>query len=63
MARIKKDGEIRTFKLSSDIIEKLDKISNETLLSKTAIVEKALIMYFNVLDNNIVDKNDEIGVL
>ena len=47
MARQKKEGESRTFKLRQEILDKLDKYSEETMMPKTAVVEKALEEYFD----------------
>lgn len=56
MARAKKDGEARTFRIESEILERLDKYSDETSIPKTAVVEKALKMY---LDENASEKNSK----
>lgn len=42
MARQIKEGEARTFRLKQELCDKMDKMSEETKLSKTAIVEMAL---------------------
>ena len=48
MARNKmKNSKTVSFRLRNDICDKLEKCSEETMLSKTAIVEKALEDYFN----------------
>lgn len=47
MARNKmKNSKTVSFRLRNDICEELEKYSEETMLSKTAIVEKALEDYF-----------------
>ncbi len=51
MARQKKEGESRTFKLKVEILEQIDRLSEETMLSKTAIVEKALTEFFDRLED------------
>ncbi|MBR1508403.1 MAG: hypothetical protein IJ619_10420 [Eubacterium sp.] len=56
MARQKKDGEFRTFKLSKDIIIELDNYSDQASMSKTAVVENALKLYFDKLSEMSRDK-------
>lgn len=46
MARQRKEGEARTFRIRKELCDKLDEYSEKTMLSKTAIVEKALAEYF-----------------
>ena len=46
MAQKKKDGRMASFKIREEILQMLDKYAEETMLSKTAIVEKALINLF-----------------
>lgn len=49
MARNKmKNSKTVSFRLRNDICEELEKCSEETMLSKTAIVEKALEDYFKI---------------
>lgn len=50
MAREKKDGKNKSFLLKTEIANALDKHAEETGLSLTAIVEKALQEYLG-LDN------------
>lgn len=47
MARAKKEGESRTFKLRQEILDRLDKYSEETMIPKTAVVERALEEYLD----------------
>ena len=47
MARAKKEGESRTFKLRQEILDKLDRYSEETMIPKTAVVERALEEYLD----------------
>lgn len=46
MARQKKNGKNRTFKIKSEILKELDECAKKTMLSKTVIVEKALSDFF-----------------
>lgn len=46
MARKIKEGEARTFRIAQGLCDKLDAFSEKTMLSKTAIIEKALAEYF-----------------
>ena len=46
MARQIKEGEARTFRLKQEICDKLDEFSEQSMLSKTAVVEKALLEFF-----------------
>lgn len=46
LARPVKNGEARTFRIKQDLCVKMDEYARRTMLSKTAIVEKALIEYF-----------------
>ena len=58
MARAKKDSEARTFRLSPEILERLDNYSEETSIPKTAVVEKSLKMYRDANEQNIgAEKN------
>lgn len=50
MARAKKDSEARTFRLSPEILKRLDNYSEKTSIPKTAIVERALKQYLEVVD-------------
>jgi len=45
MARQKKDTEARTFRLTTELLKKLDDYSEESMIPKTAIVEKAIEEY------------------
>ena len=48
MARKKtKDSDARSFRIRKDIGERLDKYSEESMIPKTALVEKALEEYLN----------------
>lgn len=47
MARQKKDGERFCCYLRKDIVNMIDDYSSETSISKTAIVEKALLKFFD----------------
>lgn len=46
MAKPKKDGKFINCYVRSDIVETLDKLSKQTMMSKTAILEMALTDYF-----------------
>jgi hypothetical protein len=46
MARPKKNGQFLNCYIEKEIIEKLEDYSRETSVPKTAVVEKALMMYF-----------------
>lgn len=50
--RHKKECDARTFRLRKDLADKIDRYSEITFLSKTAIVEKALDMYFKANEND-----------
>ena len=45
MAREKKDGKMTNFYLDKDVVELLEKYSEETGIPKTTIVEKAIKEY------------------
>ena len=47
-----KDSEARTFRLRKDLLEKVDKYSEDTSIPKTAIVEKALELFFKSNDES-----------
>lgn len=58
MARAKKDSEARTFRLSPEILKRLDYYSEETSIPKTAVVEKSLKMYLDANEQDIgAEKN------
>ena len=57
MARPAKNGEARTFRIKRDLCDKIDKYANITMLSKTAIVEKALIEYFEKHKTDLQDND------
>jgi hypothetical protein len=46
VARPKKDSKALTFNIERSLVDKMNIVSNETDLAKTAIVERALRMYF-----------------
>ena len=58
MARQKKEGEYRTFKLRTDILNRLDRFSEKSMYPKTAIVERALLKYFNEHENELIYEAD-----
>ena len=45
-----------TFTLESEVIEELNSIAKEMNLKKSHIIEKALILYFDMLDIDIAKK-------
>lgn len=47
-----KDSETRTFRSRKDLLEKVDKYSEDTSIPKTAIVEKALELFFKSNDES-----------
>ena len=47
MARAKKNGEFVNCKIRQDIADRLNLYSEETMIPKTAIVEKAIEEYLN----------------
>lgn len=49
MARQKKDGERFCCYLRKDLVNMIDEHSKETSIPKTAIVEKALLKYFELI--------------
>lgn len=49
MARQKKDGERFCCYLRKDLVNMIDDYSKETSIPKTAIVEKALMKYFELV--------------
>ena len=46
MARKKKNGIYVTFMLEAELVEKLNKMAQETMIPKTRLVEAALREYF-----------------
>lgn len=52
MARQKKDGVALNCFIDKSIADSLEKFCEETRLSKTATVERALIEYFNTMEEN-----------
>lgn len=53
--RVKKEGTIITIKLQQDLSDKLNEYTEETGFTKTAVIQKALKMYFESVSSN--DKN------
>lgn len=47
MARAKKNGEFVNCKIRQDIADRLNAYSEETMIPKTAVVEKAIEEYLN----------------
>ena len=45
MARAKKDGEFINCKIRQDVIDRLNRYSDDSMISKTNIVEKAIEEY------------------
>ena len=59
MARNKmKDSEARSFRIRKEILARLDKYSEETMIPKTAVVEMALKLYLDKFDVVVFDSED-----
>lgn len=59
MARNKmKDSEARSFRIRKEILVRLDKYSEETMIPKTAVVEMALKLYLDKFDVVVFDSED-----
>ena len=59
MARPKKDGERFCCYLRKDLVNMIDDYSTETSIPKTAIVEKALIKYFEEIKKSQTDSQEK----
>lgn len=55
MPRLKKDGERSCCYLRKDLVDMIDEYSAETFIPKTAIVEKALQKYLDVVMKSEMD--------
>lgn len=50
MARAKKDGEFINCKIRQDVVDRLNQYAEESMISKTNIVERAIEEYLDKVD-------------
>ena len=53
-----KDSEARSFRIRKEILARLDKYSEETMIPKTAVVEMALKLYLDKFDVVVFDSEN-----